>query len=113
MDFVALDLARFATALMGTVEVAPTGVLIERLPSADDARLRVTGIAIAGGRELPEHDNPGEAMLQVLAGAVTLHSADGRQVPLTAGMLAPIPEARHRVEAHETSVLLLTQVPRS
>lgn len=113
MDFVALDLARFAASLMEEAAGAPKGLTTRRLPSDDDAALRVIGIGLSAGHELPEHDNPGEAMLQVLAGSVTLHAADGRAVPLTAGMLAPIPQARHHVEAHETSALLLVQVPRN
>ncbi|BAU31268.1 cupin domain-containing protein [Microcella alkaliphila] len=113
MDFVALDLSRFGSSLMEDAGAAPNGLATQRVPADDDAHLRVIGIGIAAGHELPEHDNPGEAMLQVLSGSVTLHSVDGRAVPLTAGMLAPIPQARHHIEAHETSALLLVQVARA
>lgn len=115
MDFVALDLVRFAAAIMGEAADSERGLVTRPLPVTDEgdaARMRVIGIGIAAGHVLPEHDNPGEAMLQVLAGSVTLLSADGREVPLATGMLAPIPQARHRVEAHETSALLLVQVAR-
>jgi quercetin dioxygenase-like cupin family protein len=115
MDFVALDLTRFAAALMGEATESERGLVTQRVSLTDEngtSRMRVIGIGITAGRDLPEHDNPGEAMLQVLSGSVTLHSTDGRAVPLTTGMLAPVPQARHRVEAHETSALLLVQVPR-
>lgn len=69
--------------------------------------LRQTLIALAGGRHLDDHENPGEATLQVLHGTVRLTTGD------TAWDAAPgdhlvIPPSRHGLEALEDSVVLLT-----
>jgi quercetin dioxygenase-like cupin family protein len=69
--------------------------------------LRQTVIALAEGRSMAEHENPGEATLVVLQGRVRLLAGDdawdGRS-----GDLLIVPEARHSVEAVEDAVLLLT-----
>ncbi|MGO1318276.1 MAG: cupin domain-containing protein [Cellulomonadaceae bacterium] len=69
--------------------------------------LRQAVIAMVAGAGLSEHENPGEATIQVLTGRVILASGDvsweGRP-----GALLAVPQARHRVEALEDSVILLT-----
>ena len=69
--------------------------------------LRQTLVALRGGNGLDEHENPGEATVQVLRGRVTLSAGtttwDGR-----AGDLIAVPQARHSLHAHEDSVILLT-----
>lgn len=110
MDPVMHDLTLLTTWLMNEAAVEPSGRVVKPLDAFGD-RVRVVGIGLAAGSELPEHDNPGDATLQVLAGSVTLF-AEGNEFPLEAGRLMPVPQARHRVEAHEASALLLTQVPR-
>jgi quercetin dioxygenase-like cupin family protein len=69
--------------------------------------LRQTLIALAAGRSLAEHENPGEATVHVLQGRVRLISKgdawEGRS-----GDLLIVPDARHGVEALEDSVILLT-----
>jgi quercetin dioxygenase-like cupin family protein len=69
--------------------------------------LRQTVIALANGRVLEEHDNPGEATLHVLHGRVRLATTDaawdGSQ-----GDLLIIPRARHTLTALEDAVALLT-----
>lgn len=69
--------------------------------------LRETLIAMIGGSELSEHENPGEATVLVLHGRVRLSSGD-----LTwegsRGDLITVPDARHRLEALEDSAVLLT-----
>jgi quercetin dioxygenase-like cupin family protein len=69
--------------------------------------LRQTLIAIAAGRSMSEHENPGEATLLVFQGRVRVigedASWDGRS-----GDMIVIPDARHSVEAVENSVVLLT-----
>lgn len=71
--------------------------------------LRQTLVALRAGGALAEHDSPGEATVIVLRGRVTLVSGgetwDGRT-----GDLLVIPPARHSIEAHEDSVILLTVV---
>jgi quercetin dioxygenase-like cupin family protein len=69
--------------------------------------LRQTLIALAAGRSMAEHENPGEATVFVLRGRVRLVAKDdaweGRS-----GDLIIVPDARHSVEAIEDSVILLT-----
>lgn len=69
--------------------------------------LRQTLIALASGRSLDEHENPGEATLQVLAGRVRLGSQDGTWDGAP-GDLIVIPQERHHLDALEDCVVLLT-----
>jgi quercetin dioxygenase-like cupin family protein len=69
--------------------------------------LRQTLIALAGGQKLDEHENPGEATLQVLHGQVRLLAGADEQEATTGELLA-IPDARHSLEAINDSVILLT-----
>ncbi|MCY6924128.1 hypothetical protein OYB25_27235, partial [Escherichia coli] len=54
-----------------------------------------------------EHENPGEATLQVLEGRVEL-SAGEDSIFLAAGEHAVIPQQRHCLHAREDSVVLLS-----
>jgi quercetin dioxygenase-like cupin family protein len=69
--------------------------------------LRQTLIALTAGQSLSEHDNPGEATVQILHGRVRLvagpDSWDG-----SAGDLLTVPAARHSLEAVEDATVLLT-----
>jgi quercetin dioxygenase-like cupin family protein len=69
--------------------------------------LRQTLIAMNAGQRLDEHENPGEATVHVLHGRVRLVSGetswDG-----SPGDLLIVPQARHALEAVETSAILLT-----
>jgi quercetin dioxygenase-like cupin family protein len=71
--------------------------------------LRQTVLALAGGHCLGEHESPGEATLQVLAGRVRL-SAEGTTWEATAGGYLPIPPTRHDLAAIDDSVVLLSVV---
>ena len=70
--------------------------------------LRQTVIALTGGQQLDEHENPGEATLLVWHGRVRVTAADGDTGEATAGEILTIPDSRHMLEALEDSVLLLT-----
>ncbi|MFI0419026.1 cupin domain-containing protein [Spongiactinospora sp. 9N601] len=69
--------------------------------------LRQTLLALAAGRGLGEHDSPGEATLQVLAGRVRL-SAGAESWEGGAGDIIAIPPLRHALDAIEDSAVLLT-----
>jgi quercetin dioxygenase-like cupin family protein len=58
---------------------------------------------------LDEHESPGEATLQVLAGRVRLNVGEQRWEG-AAGDLVSIPPRRHSLDAVEDSAILLTVV---
>lgn len=72
-----------------------------------DHSLRQTLIAIAAGQELADHESPGEATLQVLAGVVELRTATDA-IQLSAGDWVAIPNERHGLQAGEDCAVLLT-----
>lgn len=69
--------------------------------------LRQTLIALTAGQSLAEHENPGEATLQVLRGRVRLVT-DDTSWDGVAGDHLVIPDSRHSLEALEDSAVLLT-----
>lgn len=74
--------------------------------------LRQTMIALAVGRKLGEHANPGEATVQVLHGRVRLEAGDVSWEG-AAGHLIDVPQAPHSLLAIEDAVVLLTAVIRN
>lgn len=69
--------------------------------------LRQTVIALREGSTLTEHDNPGEATLQVLSGRVRLTAGGGEWIGRTGDLLV-IPDVMHGLDALEDSTVLLT-----
>lgn len=74
--------------------------------------LRQTVIGMVAGSALTEHENPGEATIQVLRGRVRLVAGDQSWEARTGDMIF-VPEARHSLEALEDSAVLLTVAKRS
>ncbi|MCH6231500.1 cupin domain-containing protein [Microbacterium sp. CFH 31415] len=72
-------------------------------------QLRQTLIALRAGEELSEHENPGEATLQVLQGRVLLKAGEVSWNG-SAGDLMTVPDGLHSLDAVEDSVVLLTVV---
>lgn len=72
-----------------------------------DHTLRQTLLAMTGGTSLSEHENPGEATVQVLAGRVRL-LAGADSWAGSRGDLLVIPPSRHALEAVDDAVVLLT-----
>ncbi len=97
-----LDLAAAASAGRSAVTVY----------GGHDHVLRQTLIALTSGTSLSEHENPGEATIQVLAGRVRL-LAGADSWPGSRGDLLVIPPSRHALEALDDSVVLLTVAKRS
>lgn len=93
------------------------GVQLQKARDADAGRsaatffrgeiLTQTVLALTQGNSLAEHENPGEATLQVLIGRVRL-TAGGESWEAAAGQWLPIPPARHGLTALEDSAVLLT-----
>jgi len=73
--------------------------------------LRQTLIALLRGQELHEHENPGEATVQVLQGTVELRAGDDTWTG-SPGDLVIVPDRRHSLAAVEDSVILLTVAKR-
>jgi quercetin dioxygenase-like cupin family protein len=69
--------------------------------------LRRTVIGMVAGAVLGEHDNPGEATVQVLRGRIRLSSGDLSGDGRTGDMIF-VPDAKHSVLTLEDSALLLT-----
>jgi quercetin dioxygenase-like cupin family protein len=90
-----------------TARRADSGRAAETVYGGHEKTLRQTVIALTAGTELAEHENPGEATLLVLQGAVRLRSGDTDQEG-RGGDLMAIPPHRHSLEALEDSAVLLT-----
>ncbi|UYM05286.1 cupin domain-containing protein [Solicola gregarius] len=97
--------------LRTTAQGAHSGRAAHKLTGGPDSHLTQTVIAMTAGTTLAEHENPGEATLLVLEGAVRLEAGDesweGRN-----GDLLSVPDARHSLDALLDSAVLLTAVKR-
>jgi quercetin dioxygenase-like cupin family protein len=69
--------------------------------------LRQTVMALTAGSSMSEHENPGEATVQVLHGRVRL-VADGVAWEGRDGDLLIVPQAPHTLHALEDAAVLLT-----
>jgi len=86
---------------------APSGRSAHTVYGGHTRTLRQTLIALLAGRRLDEHENPGEATLQVLHGRIRLTAGEAA-FDGVAGDLLTIPDARHRLDALEDAAVLLT-----
>lgn len=66
-------------------------------------------LVLKDGKELSEHENPGEALLHVLSGKVRLTAGED-SLDLSADEHAVVPQQRHGLLALEDSAVLLTVV---
>jgi quercetin dioxygenase-like cupin family protein len=101
------SLTALARELLEDASRAPSGRSARTVYGGHEHVLRQTVIALEIGERLDEHENPGEATLQVLHGRVRLTSG-GDAWDGSAGDLLIVPDARHALEAVEASTVLLT-----
>ena len=94
---------------LGQALRASSGRSAKTVFGGHEHQLRQTVMALRAGEGMAEHENPGEATLQVLDGRVLLRSGDVSWNG-SPGDLMIIPEGRHSVDAIEDSVFLLTVV---
>ncbi len=86
---------------------ASSGRSAQTLYGGHDHVMRQTLIALRAGSVLDEHENPGEATVQVLHGHVTFVTDDSSWDGST-GDLMVVPDARHALKANQDSAVLLT-----
>lgn len=68
-------------------------------------------MALPAGGGLSDHENPGEALLYVVRGLVTLTAGD-ESLPMSEGDFSVIPDVRHGLDAVTDAVIQLTVLPR-
>ncbi|GAA1995631.1 cupin domain-containing protein [Catenulispora subtropica] len=102
-----LSLDALARQHLERAAAASTGRSSETVYGGHEHVLRQTLIALRAGTELAEHDNPGEATLVVLQGRIRLHAGDASWDGMPGDLLIA-PSARHRVEALDDAVFVLT-----
>jgi quercetin dioxygenase-like cupin family protein len=86
---------------------APRGRSAHTIYGGHEHILRQTLMALAAGSVLDDHENPGEATLQVMHGRIRLTTPD-TSWDGAAGDHLVIPPARHGLHAVEDAVVLLT-----
>ncbi|HAG63353.1 MULTISPECIES: cupin domain-containing protein [Kocuria] len=103
------SLTTLARTLLEQAHEVSSGRAAHNLHGGRGRRLQQTVIALVRGEKLKEHENPGEATLQVIEGRVELAAGED-PVTLSAGEHAVIPQQRHSLHAQEDSVVLLSLV---
>jgi len=101
------SLTALAREQLEAARTASSGRSARTVYGGQEHTLRQTLIALAAGHKLDEHENPGEATVQVLHGRVRLVAGDLVRKG-AAGHLIVVPDSRHTLEAEEDSAVLLT-----
>lgn len=102
-----VSLTALAREHLETARAASSGRSSHTVYGGHEHSLRQTLIALKAGSGLDEHDSPGEATLQVLAGRVRVTNATAGWEG-SPGDHIVIPTTRHGLQALEDSVVLLT-----
>jgi len=105
------SLTALAREQLELAQSAPSGRSARTVYGGHEHTLRQTLIALAAGRMLDEHENPGEATVHVLQGRVRLAAGDASWEGAQ-GHLIRVPDSRHTLEALEAAVVLLSVAKR-
>lgn len=103
----AINLAEAAIELLKTARASKAGRAARTLAPGAGAPLKQTLMALVAGNALGEHESPDAATLQVVIGAVRL-TAGSEAVELGEHDHAPIPSARHGLQALVDAVVLIS-----
>jgi quercetin dioxygenase-like cupin family protein len=106
------SLTALADGLLSDALNATDGRGVRTIDGGRPHLLYQTLIALARGQRLDQHDNPGEATVQVLRGRVRVTAGDDTTDGFPGQLLIP-PRARHTLTAMEDTVVLLTVAKRS
>lgn len=98
--------------LLDKARASSAGRAAHKVAGGPDTRMTQTIVALKEGTRLDDHENPGEATLQVLAGTVSVGTAH-KNLSLGVGELVVIPDLRHNLAALSDAVILLTSVKRN
>jgi len=104
-----LSLTALADEQVAAARASAAGRSAHTIHGGQTHALRQTVLALLAGRALGEHESPGEATLQVLAGRVRLSAGDNSWEAATGDYLV-IPGARHDLAAIDDCAVLLTVV---
>ena len=102
-----ISLTALAREHLAGAERASSGRSAHTVYGGHEHVLRQTVIALVSGQKLDEHENPGEATVQVLHGRIRLIAGHDRWEG-SAGDLIIVPDARHSLKSIEDSAILLT-----
>lgn len=102
-----ISLTTLADEQLRAARQAASGRSAHTIHGGHQHALRQTLLALAAGRSLDEHDNPGEATLQVLSGQVRLVTATQAWEGTTGDYLV-IPTERHSLTALDDAAVILT-----
>lgn len=102
-----INLPAVAAELLALARTSHGGRAGRTLIPGAGAPLKQTLMALVAGESLADHESPGAATLQVLAGAVRL-TGGGEDLELHAGDHAPIPPTRHGLVSINDAVVLIS-----
>jgi quercetin dioxygenase-like cupin family protein len=105
----AVSLTALAEEQVAVARASSAGRSARTIHGGQTHALRQTVLALVAGQALGEHESPGEATLQVLAGRVRLSAGDDSWEAATGDYLI-IPPARHDLTAIDDCAVLLSVV---